>query len=268
MGGAHSGHNRAHGPGQLARQQYRDYRGARVSETVLVVDGETPLGRGLVRLFRQSGYRVATTCRKPEKADAGEEGSDVVRAPWGRASPVSARNVLLKTLTSFERLDAAVFTFAPSLKRVLLHETEFVDIESAVDEWVRGTLFLLREVLGQLVRQGSGTLALVQSFTRGDSSEYPPLEAMIRGAISELSTSLLASYGGEGVSVFRFETSSPKTEEYVRFVVESLTGVAGRPSRQRTFRFRESSGFFDRFSLTGRRGKSARRASAPRRDGE
>ena len=239
-----------------------------MSGTVLVVDGETPFGRALVRLFRQSGHRVATTCRKPEKADAAEEGSDVVRAAWGRASPVSARNVLLKTLSSFERLDTAVFTFAPSLKRVLLHETEFADIEAAVDEWVRGTLFLLREVLGQLVRQGSGALALVQSFPRGDSSESPPLEAMIRGAIGELSTSLLASYGGEGVSVFRFETSSPKTEEYARFVVESLARGAGRPPRQRTFRFRQSSGLFDRFSLPGRQGRSAGRASALRRDGE
>lgn len=225
-----------------------------MSETVLVVDGETPLGRGLVRLFRQSGRRVITTCRKPEKTDAGDDGSDVVRAPWGRASPVSARNVLLKALTTFERLDTAVFTFSPSLKRVLLHETEYADIEAAVDEWVRGTLFLLREVIGQLVRQGSGTLALVQSFTREDSTEYPPLEAMVRGAIGDLSASLLASYGGEGLSFFRFETSSPKMEEYAKYVVDSLADASGRPSRQRTFHFRQPGGFFDRFTPAGRRG--------------
>jgi NAD(P)-dependent dehydrogenase (short-subunit alcohol dehydrogenase family) len=224
-----------------------------VSGTVLVVDGDTPLGRGLVRLFRESGYRVATTHRKSDKADPAEDGSDIVRASWGKASPVSARNVMLKTITAFERLDAAVFSFAPALRRVLLHETDYAEIEGAVDEWIRGTLFLLREVLGQLVRQGSGTLALVASFTRDDASEVPPLEAMVRGALAELTTSVLASYGGEGIGVYRFETASPKVDEYVRFIVDTLKVASARPTRTRTFRFKPSGGLFDRLPLPGRR---------------
>ena len=224
------------------------------NDTVLVVDGETPLGRALVRSFRQAGYRVVTTYRKSEKPEPGEDGSDVVRTPWGKASPVSARNVMLKTLTAVAHLDVAVFAFSPSLKRVLLHETDYADIEAAVDEWVRGSLFLLREVLGQLVRQGSGALALVQSFMREDAAEYPPLEAMVRGGIAELTSSILASYGGEGVSVYRFETVSPKVDEYVRYIVRTLRGAPGRPARPRTYRYRPMGGLLSRLPLLSRRG--------------
>lgn len=202
--------------------------GARASGTALVVDGESPLGQGLVRLLGESGYRVAATCRSAEGATAG-----ILAIPWGRASTVSARNVLLQALAAFERLDLALFTFEPSLDRVLLHEASYADLESAVDRWVRGTLFLLRELIGQLVRQGSGTLALVQGFARGGAAESPPLEALVRGAVGELGSSLLASYGGTGVTVLSFETTSPEVDGYLRFVSRRL-----RSTRARSFRYR------------------------------
>ena len=224
-----------------------------MSRTVLVADGETPIGRSLVRLFRQAGHRVVATQGTTQKPEPGEEGTEIVRASWSRPSPVSARNVMLTTLTALERLDMAVFVFAPNLKRLLLHEADYADIESAVDEHLRGTLFLLREVLGRFVRQGSGALGLVQSFTSHDSAECPPLEAMVRGGINELTGSILASYGGEGVTVYRFETASAKAEEYARFVVGTLCGSARRPPRPGTFRFRPSGGILDRLPFRRRR---------------
>jgi NAD(P)-dependent dehydrogenase (short-subunit alcohol dehydrogenase family) len=213
---------------------------AGVGGTVLVIDGESTLGQGLVRLLRESGRRVSATCPGPEKADSGSDPSGVLRVPWGRASTVSARNVLLRTVTAFGRLDAAVFTFDPALERVLLHEADYADIEGAVDEWVRGTLFLLREVLGLFVRQGSGTLALVRGFARGRPEESPPLEAMVRGAVGELASSLLSSYEGTGVTVVSFETSSPETDGYLRFVVGKLRAGRGRRRGGRSFRYRRA----------------------------
>ena len=223
-----------------------------VSGTVLVVDEENPLGRGMVRELRLAGWRVAATFRKAERSDPAEDGSDILRTPWGKASPVSARNVMLRTLTAFERIDAVVFTFSPSLKRILLHEADYAEIEAAVDEWIRGTLFLLREALAQLVRQGSGVLALVEGHSREGSAVSPPLEAMVRGGIAELSASLLGSYGGEGVSILRFETSSPKTDQYVRFVAETLAASRGRPPRARSFRFRAAPRLLGRLPFRGR----------------
>lgn len=203
-------------------------------------------------MLRQSGCRVAATCRAT--AEPGGQDAQVLQAPWGRASTVSARNVLLKTLTAFDRLDAAVFAFDPSPKPVLLHEAAYADIEGAVDEWVRGTLFLLREVLGQLVRQGSGTLALVQGFGPGSSAACPPLEAMVRGAVAELGSSLLSSYGGEGVTVAKFETAAPETDEYLRFVLRKLEAMRRGRTGRRTFRFSPHRRLFVRLTPAGRQG--------------
>jgi NAD(P)-dependent dehydrogenase (short-subunit alcohol dehydrogenase family) len=218
-----------------------------MGRTVLVVEGETPLGRSLVRLLRQTGYRVVATYRKTDKAETNEDGADVLRAPWGKASPVSARNVMLKTMTACEHLDMAVFTFSPALQRVLLHEVDYVEMESVIDEWIRGTLFLMREVLDRLVRQGSGALVLAQSFTGANLAEHAPLEAMVRGALHELTGAILGSYGGEGVSVYRFETSSARTDEYVRYIVKTLSATP--PPRPRTYRFRAHRGLLERLGL-------------------
>ena len=245
------------GAASLKGRGFRAILAPMASGSVLVVDGDSPLGRGLVRLLRQAGYRVAGTCRKPDRPDQpepGDDGADALRIPWGRSSAVSARNVMLRTLTAFERVDVAVFCFAPSLKRVLLHEADFADIDAAVDDWIRGTLLLLREVLGQLVKQGGGVLALVQGFAREEAGASPPLEATVRGAVADLSASLLASYGGAGVSVVRFETASPKTEEYARFVAAGIAAEVGRPPRQRSYRYRPSGGLLEKLPLPGRRG--------------
>ena len=228
-----------------------------MSGTVLVVEGETPLGRALVHAFRQERWRVVTTHRKTERSDSAADGPDVLRIPWGKASSVSARNVLLKTLTAHQRLDLAVFPFSPALKRVLLHEAEYSEMEQAVDEWVLGTLFLLREVLGQLVRQGKGLLALVQGHVAGAMGVHPPLEALVRGGLTGLGHSLLLSYGGGEVGVCRFETESASLDGYAQFVTRKLFGATSR-DHGRTWRFRERPTLLDRVRSLGVRGRKAR----------
>ena len=231
-----------------------------VSRTVLIVDGDSPLGRSLVRRFREAGDRVVATRGVGEKPEPGQDGTGVVRAGWSRASPVSARNVMLSALTAHDRLDMAVFVFTPSLKRLLLHETDYTEIESALDEHLRGALFLLREVLGRFVRQGGGALALVHGFVAGRSAESPPLEAAVRGGISELTSSILASYDGEGVSVYRFETESPAAEEYAGYVFDTLCRKGRRPARPGTYVFRERTGLLERLPFRFRREGSGRAA--------
>jgi NAD(P)-dependent dehydrogenase (short-subunit alcohol dehydrogenase family) len=222
-----------------------------MSGTVLVVEGDTPLGRALVRRFRQSGWRVVATFRKTDRAESTEDGPGLTRTPWGRASPVSARNVMLKTLTVHERLDAVVFALTPTLKRVLLHETDYTEMEEALDEWVRGTIFLLHEAIGRMVQQGSGALALVQTDIRDPAIVYPPLEAAIRGALHELGTSLLASYGGEGLAVYRFETDHTGLDEYSKYIVDTITRASPR-DRGRTHRYHGRTGLLRRLGLAGR----------------
>ena len=53
--------------------------------------------------------------------------------------------------------------------------------------------------------------------------------------------------------MYRFETASPKVDEYVRFIVDTLKVTSARPTRTLTFRFKPSGGLFDRLPFAGRR---------------
>ncbi len=203
--------------------------------SVLVVDGDTALGTCLVRLYRDAGVPVAAT---HPPADSSDEPShpDILRISWAPPSPVSARNVLLQTLHVFNDLHTVVFPCAPEIERTLLHETPLKEIEAGVDRWIRGSLFLLREVLIHLSRQGSGRLVLVHHSPRESTGVPPPLEATIRSAFAGLATSLLASYG-DSVDVVSFESSSSRIEELAAYVYDTLENGArahrGRLRRRR-----------------------------------
>ena len=199
--------------------------------SVLVVDGDTALGTCLIRLYRDAGVPVAATCADIDSPDDSAS-ADVLRVPWGPSSPVSARNVVLRCVNSFESLDTVIFPCAPEVRRTLLHETPLGELEAVVDRWIRGGLLLLREVLIRLARQGSGRLVLVHHAPRESPELAPPLEALVRSAFRGLASSLLASYE-EKVDVVSVESSSPQVEEVAEFVHGLLMGLSG--SRRRSF---------------------------------
>jgi len=206
--------------------------------TILVTEGDSPLGAALVRLLVARGHAVAAASdRVPQVAAAGS----AVRIPfplsWNRRSPVSARTVVLSLLNAFETLDEALILEPPFSAGAPLHETASADIERAFDD-SKGPVFLARELLGSFLARGGGVVCFV---SRGPATG--PVESAAREAFRGLAAALMASPGSGAIVANGFQCGAVDPEEYAAFIDRTLEEKA-RKITGRWFSCPARGGFF------------------------
>ncbi|HKK47622.1 MAG TPA: hypothetical protein VJ932_00900 [Alkalispirochaeta sp.] len=138
--------------------------------------------------------------------------------PWTRRSLLSARSVILSVEREQEGLQHAIVVCSPEGINQPLHETESATIEERIDAAVKGYLFMIKEVIAQLVRNGGGECTLV--WYDGGSEVMPPLDAAIAGAVHGLMRSLIAFYEDEPVVMRGFQASDSEHRAVARWVLE------------------------------------------------
>jgi NAD(P)-dependent dehydrogenase (short-subunit alcohol dehydrogenase family) len=189
-----------------------------MKRVVLITDTQTELGGELVRLYLHKGYAVAAAVAEG-KSPAGVPEGEFFSVEWKRRSALSTRNLMLRVLTRFDTLDEAILLSSPSLERTLLQEVTSQTIDAAVDDYIKGALFLSREILELFRKRGQGRLSLVNyAQTR---PLFPPLEAVLRGGFQALAASLFASQSGGNTTIAGFESYSPRYGEFAAFIVST-----------------------------------------------
>ena len=206
-----------------------------MSRSVLVTDIDTHLGNELVRHYLEAGHRVLATSANEEALSsfgaAADESLDVAR--WNRHSPASARNMVLRALNGFDGLDELVLLGPDRPTAPSLVQTSVAEIESLVDGWIKGTLFLLREVLEHFERQASGVVAMVVCTDKRDT----PMSATLQGAFYSLCEGLLRRYAAGGsILVNGFANGGQDTEGFAEFIMTNMS-EKGRAQTGRWFRF-------------------------------
>ncbi|TVQ95839.1 MAG: hypothetical protein EA403_17275 [Spirochaetaceae bacterium] len=102
-----------------------------------------------------------------------------------------------------------------------LHELSAPDIDRAVDEQVKGRLFLIREAVAALRRDGGGTLSLIMI---GEiSAETPPLEADLAAGFLALGRSMFTWYRNEPITIRGYQTDESLLDDFSSRLVEELT---------------------------------------------
>jgi len=196
---------------------------------VLVSDADTPLGRELVRLFTARGHQVAALvgdARSPEFPGTASRVPLVV--PWSRRSPAGARAAVLSVLNRFGVLEEAVVAGAPPVPSTLPHELASIDIERAVDQGLKGPIFLVRELLGVFLRRGQGVLSLVCFSERRDDESGPALELAIQEGWQGFAAGVLDAYAEKSVFANGFKIAGVAHEEAAAFIDRSLEEKARR----------------------------------------
>ncbi len=138
--------------------------------------------------------------------------------PWTRRSLLSARSVILSVEREQNGLRHAIVVCSPEGVNQPLHETESAVIEERVDAAIKGYLFMIKEVIAQLVRNGGGECTLV--WYDAGSEVMPPLDAAIAGAVHGLMRSLIAFYEDEPVVMRGFQASDSERRAVARWVLE------------------------------------------------
>ncbi|MFW5827224.1 MAG: hypothetical protein ACOCU4_03985 [Alkalispirochaeta sp.] len=159
--------------------------------------------------------------------------------PWTRRSLLSARSVILAVEREQNGLRHAIVVCSPEGINQPLHETESAVIEERIDAAVKGYLFIIKEVIAQLLRNGGGECTLV--WYDGGSEVMPPVDAAIAGAVHGLMRSLIAFYEDEPVVMRGFQASDGERRAVARWVLEQ-TFDRGEKSAGRLQRYGQKMG--------------------------
>ncbi|NOY08635.1 MAG: hypothetical protein GXP33_07315 [Spirochaetes bacterium] len=244
-----------------------------MEKVVLITDVDTPLGYEIAGKYIASGIRLITASSSDEKIESfSSMGSErYLQVKWSRRSPISARNVILAGLNHFKRIDDAVILQTPyaGLNRGSGKETgkisslavsaedsvhtagagrrrfcdiQFADIESVLDAWVKGNLFLIKELAryrtgGAEEKTGSG-IALVQ-YSEVNVSDFTPLEALILNGFE----SFIKTVSNADVRINGFLSANTVITEYADFIFKTLQEKSSR-FNGRIFRFQTRQGLF------------------------
>jgi hypothetical protein len=221
-----------------------------MSRTVLITDVDTPLGFDLSKTFLEQGDKVIGTVTASDKEINFKSlnSSSFTLRRWQRSSPLSAKNLLLSIINDFNNLDEALLLQPPSLPAKLLHEVTTAEIEQGVDFWIKGNLFLLKEILYIFSRGRGGVLALINYSPKDSTGILPPLESALRGGFQALAKSLFSSYSREDLHINGFESTTAQSGDFAHFIRQTLH-ERGRRVSGRWFRFQAKSGLFSPFRI-------------------
>ncbi len=244
-----------------------------MEKVVLITDADTPLGYEIARKYIASGIRLIAAAGSDEKIESfsSMDSERYLQVKWSRRSPISARNVILAGLNHFKRIDDAVILQTPyaglyrgsgketgkiSASGVSPEDTvrtagagrrrfcdiQFADIEYVLDTWVKGNLFLIKELTryrtgGKEKEMGSG-IALVQ-YSEVNVSDFTPLEALILNGFE----SFIKTVSGADVRINGFSSAKALIAEYADFIFKTLQEKSARYNG-RIFRFQTRQGLF------------------------
>ena len=242
-----------------------------MKKTVLLAGKSSELLEELAREYLKSGYYVAASLdsdraslakyTEPGQPDEGSESASdepvseeqssinpVLVFELNRRSPLSARTFVLRTVTRFGGIDEAVLLNTAEGENRPLHELPAAAIEEPVDNAVKGSFFILRELLNHFWERKAGLLSLV-SYSYG-SEVLTPVDAAAAGSFRSLSESIFTYYENEPITVNGFESQSSKYTDFARFVI-STNRDRGPKSHGKWFRHSERGGILSGRPFSG-----------------
>ena len=198
-----------------------------MGKTILVTGKEGFLGNEISQHFLNLGYRVAASVPPRKEANLSiSQDRRFLQFPWSRRSAVAAKNFVLQTVQEFGGLDEAWIIINPEREAFSLAELAPLALDEGLDSTVKGTLYLIRELLQHQTVHPSFVLRFV--FYDEDPSAQPPLAALHYHGLKALVSSLMAQSHKRQLSIWAYETLVSRAEEYLAFVLDSKISQPGR----------------------------------------
>lgn len=198
-----------------------------MGKTILVTGKEGFLGNEISQHFLNQGCQVAASVPpRKESFPSVNQDQSLLQFPWSRRSAVAAKNFVLQTVQTFEALDEAWIIVTPERESFPLAELAPLALDEGLDGIVKGTLYLVRELLQRQANQPNFVLRFV--FYDEDPSTLPPVAALHYHGLKGLVTGLLAQARKRNLSVWAYETLVPRADEFLAYMLTSKTPQPGR----------------------------------------
>ncbi len=186
-----------------------------MEKNILITGQHKLLKKPLIDIFLNGGYRVITTVTdtpgKPQKG--------LREIQWNIRSPLSAKNVILDAASDSLNEILVIFPGTQIIKP--FHETSSAEIEWAVDTQLKSNLFIIKEGINHLQKQGNGTLSLIYYIP--GTEILPPLDALGSGGFTGLAKSLFTFYQNEKTAINSFTSSATEVQEYTEYIYKTIT---------------------------------------------
>lgn len=197
-----------------------------MGKTILVTGKEGFLGNEISQHFLNQGCQVAVSVPPRKEAfPSVDQDHRLLQFPWSRRSAVASKNFVLSALQAFETVDEAWIIVTPEREAFGLAELAPLALDEGLDHTVKGTLYLVRELLQRQVGS-SPTLRFV--FYDEDPSTLPPLAALHYQGLKGMVTALMNQARKRNLPVWAYESLIPRPEEFLAYMLSSKTPLPGR----------------------------------------
>lgn len=202
-------------------------------KVALVTGGGTGIGRAAARLFAREGAIVVVANRTP---DTGDETVRLVREAGGQASFVrtdvaradEVQRLIETIVERHGRLDCAFNNGGIDGRPAEVVACEEEDWDSIIDTNLKGTYLLMKHEIGQMLRQGGGSIVNMSSVTgfivRPNRLAYNVSRHGVIGATK----SAALEYARKGIRVNAVAPGSIRTAIFSR-------STKGDPARERAY---------------------------------
>lgn len=170
------------------------------NKTALITGGGTGIGFACAKLFVDHGANVIIFGRRQEKlVEAAEKiSSNLVTVQGDIRKKKDIDRLMKKTLEINGRIDilvnnAGTFSMSP------VHEMEEEAWDAVLDINLRGVFLLTRQVLGQMVKQQSGSIIHISSILGLVGTPGAAAYNTSKGALNQFSRSIAVEYGKDGI---------------------------------------------------------------------
>lgn len=167
-------------------------------KVVVVTGASQGLGAGIVKAFRERGYRVVATSRSIGASDD----PDVLTVAGDIGDPATGRKVIEAALAAFGRVDtlvnnAGIFVAAPF--------TEYSDDQyrQVLSTNLNGFFYITQAAIEAMEKQGSGHIVQITTTLAEHAIAGVPavLAALSKGGLNAATRSLAIEYASRGIRV-------------------------------------------------------------------
>ncbi len=159
-----------------------------MEKTYLVAGKEYPFCEDFANYAIHNGNNVMVTLLDNKEQTT----SSTPSFAWNRASPISARTLVLETETNFGKIDTAFLIFDTPLYVNDFEKTGLEVVSRALDTLFAGYMYLTLELLERFSKKGEGNIcfilkthpSLVDAVKQQKRTEAPPAGPIVDAAVA------------------------------------------------------------------------------------
>jgi hypothetical protein len=197
---------------------------------LLITDIDTPLGMELlVRFLKQGDEVIAVQSSK-------ETGFKIPKLPskplaviyWKKSSSLSTLNLIIKCKSTTNFLDGALLVNILPGEQSSITELSMSAIEHVIDNWIKGSLFFIKDFLDYFAKINNGMLSVITSLpeTNKNSSLFT---ASFYSYFENLLSTLTRMYKHQDIGIHGFFIKQLKQDSSADAIVKNINEKCYKP---------------------------------------